>query len=89
MLSCTQEDHESGRYMQNRELSWLQFNERCMRQAKDSSNPLLERLRFLSRRRRCFLSRTLRKLRGNLPEKNPCSIGFVNRIVCCPIRTKA
>lgn len=48
MLSCTQEDHESGRYMQNRELSWLQFNERCMRQAKDSSNPLLERLRFLS-----------------------------------------
>lgn len=48
MLSCTQEDHENGRYMQNRELSWLQFNERCMRQAKDSSNPLLERLRFLS-----------------------------------------
>ena len=48
MLSCTQEDHESGRYMQNRELSWLQFNERCMGQAKDSSNPLLERLRFLS-----------------------------------------
>ena len=47
MLSCTQEDHENGRYMQNRELSWLQFNERCMRQAKDSSNPLLERLRFL------------------------------------------
>lgn len=48
MLSCTQEDHENGRYMRNRELSWLQFNERCMRQAKDSSNPLLERLRFLS-----------------------------------------
>ncbi len=48
MLSCTQENHESGRYMQNRELSWLQFNERCMRQAKDPGNPLLERLRFLS-----------------------------------------
>lgn len=48
MLSCTQENHDSGRYMQNRELSWLQFNERCMRQAKDPGNPLLERLRFLS-----------------------------------------
>ncbi len=35
-------------YMQNRELSWLQFNERCMWQAKDTTNPLIERLRFLS-----------------------------------------
>lgn len=35
-------------FLQNRELSWLKFDERCMDEAMDKSVPLLERLRFLS-----------------------------------------
>ena len=32
----------------NRELTWLAFNERCLHEAAEESNPLLERVKFLA-----------------------------------------
>lgn len=35
-------------YTQNRELSWLRFNQRVLEEAKDDSVPLLERMKFVA-----------------------------------------
>ncbi|SFP75697.1 polyphosphate kinase [Butyrivibrio proteoclasticus] len=41
-------DFENPKYYINRELSWIGFNERVLSEAEDKSNPLFERLKFLS-----------------------------------------
>ena len=35
-------------YTQNRELSWLRFDQRVLEEAQDESVPLLERMKFVS-----------------------------------------
>ncbi len=41
-------DFEKPEYYTNRELSWLSFNFRILGEARDKSNPSMERLKFLS-----------------------------------------
>ncbi len=39
---------ETSAYMQNRELSWLKFNQRVLEEAQDITVPLLERMKFVA-----------------------------------------
>lgn len=42
------EDYRNPEFYINRELSWLEFNDRVLDEARDKSNPLFERIKFLS-----------------------------------------
>ena len=39
---------ETLEYTQNRELSWLRFNQRVLEEAQDESVPLMERMKFVA-----------------------------------------
>ena len=41
-------DFTNPKYYNNRELSWILFNHRVLSEARDKTNPLFERLKFLS-----------------------------------------
>lgn len=41
-------EYKNPKYIFNRELSWLQFNQRVLQEGVRKSNPLLERLKFLA-----------------------------------------
>ena len=62
----------------NRELSWLEFNERVLEQARDASHPLLERVKFLAITAANLdeffmirISTTLKKLREGVEDVAP------------------
>ena len=46
--SDVKSDNNNPDYFTNRELSWLSFNARVLREARDPGNPLLERVKFLA-----------------------------------------
>lgn len=47
-IPINQYDLQAPEYFFNRELSWLAFNQRVILEAKDKTNPLLEKVRFLA-----------------------------------------
>ncbi len=46
--NTTEIDFRNPDYYINRELSWLEFDRRCLSEARTKENPLFERLKFLS-----------------------------------------
>ena len=41
-------DYNNYKYYENRELSWLKFNQRILFEARDKNIPILERMKVVS-----------------------------------------
>ena len=79
----------------NRELSWLEFNQRVLEEAEDESVPLLERLKFLaitdSNLQEFFMVRVggLRMLaRGNVTTRDPSGLTPTQQLALINQRTQ-
>ncbi|HTM04671.1 MAG TPA: polyphosphate kinase 1 [Vicinamibacterales bacterium] len=79
----------------NRELSWLEFNQRVLSQAEDPSHPLLERIKFLaitaSNLDEFFMIRvstTLKKLREGIEDVAPDGYNTAQQLDAMRARAK-
>jgi polyphosphate kinase len=77
----------------NRELSWLEFNQRVLRQAQDARHPLLERVKFLSivatNLDEFFMVRVatlLRKVRAALEDLSPDGLNTTQQLAAIRLR---
>src|SRR6187551_624919 len=79
----------------NRELSWLEFNERVLAQARDASHPLLERVKFLAITATNLdeffmirVSTTLKKLREGIEDVAPDGYNTEQQLEAMRVRAK-
>ena len=79
----------------NRELSWLEFNERVLAQARDANHPLLERVKFLAitgtNLDEFFMIRvstTIKKLREGIEDVAPDGYNTEQQLEAMRVRAK-
>jgi len=79
----------------NRELSWLEFNERVLSQARDTTHPLLERVKFLAITATNLdeffmirVSTTLKKLREGIEDVAPDGYNTEQQLEAMRVRAR-
>ncbi|MCA9065219.1 MAG: polyphosphate kinase 1, partial [Planctomycetaceae bacterium] len=93
--SLTQSDIAEPSRFVNRELSWLEFNQRVLDEASDSSVPLLEQLRFLaitaSNLDEFFMVRVgslLTAIRSGRTDTDPCGMTAMEQVAAISRRAQ-